>query len=187
MSIKLSKNEKILKEYAYSTVTVNNAETSKKLIITNKRLVHRIEMHKMGGEEIVNEQINVGDIKSVDASYGKQAHPIFIFWAVIFGLAAVAMLAAKILVGAVIGLLAAAGCVALYIFKKEYVVTCSFGFENATAELVAGSGMAGYGAGGKAVKKIKIAVNGGVAKDMVEEIGALILDANECSAEIASV
>ncbi len=187
MSIKLSKNEKILKEYAYSTVTVNKEETSKKLIITNKRLVHRIETHKMGGEEIVNEQINVGDVKSVDASYGKQTHPIFLVWAILFGLAGVAMIAAQIIVGVIIALLIAAGFVALYIFKKEFVVTCAFSFERATAELVAGSSMAGYGMGGKAVKKIKIAVNGSVAKDMVEEIGALILDANECTDEVASV
>ncbi len=183
MSIQLSKDEIILKDYAYTSIkagsAVNKVHISKNLIVTNKRVIHREVSNQIGAESVSNEQLFLKNIKSVDTSYGKKSHPLFLVLAILFTLLSSLGLA-SLGAASFIALIPAAIFVIMYIVKKEYVLNCDFGYNSCnylSVNTMSMGAMSSKASRKRKNAKIKIIVNKDVAQDIAEEIGAVILDA----------
>ncbi len=192
MSIKLAKDEKILKDYAYAQVNtkkgMKKTETSKNLIVTNKRVIHREVFHQFGGENITNEQIYLSNIKTVDVSYGIKRNTAYLILAVLCFLATLFIVPrvmssgeanmAIILIPLVFGII----FTLLYIFIKNSALTCILGHNSEVDDYMAlGIAAINFVSGSrkksKKKTKIQILIDTAVAKEITEEIGAIILDA----------
>ncbi len=195
MSIQLSKDEKIIKKYDYETVTqglIQRNTTEKELIVTNKRIIHCKKSHTLGGESTSNYEIPVNRAQFIDVSYGKRSHTIFlvlgILCALYFLIGLFAGIAAdSISAMTIISLLLGVGFILLYVFIKQYFVSCLIYGDTRLTPLFATSGQTVgmtnmifgpiFGSG-KSIF-IRVDVKHDVAQAMVEELGAIIKDINE--------
>ena len=73
MSIKLSNGEKIVRNYDYAEVKTRTSTTTKTLIVTNRRLIHREVSSGFGNESISNREMPVKAAKYVDVYYGMKS------------------------------------------------------------------------------------------------------------------
>lgn len=90
MSIKLARNETVIKEYNYATTTeglFNKRETKNTVIVTDKRIIKRDVCEKSGYEKVENNEIAIGAVTGVTAKASSSFKFIFLVLGIIFGIA----------------------------------------------------------------------------------------------------
>ena len=196
MSIRLSENEKIIKEYDYASVglkgVANASHTSKSLTITNKRIIHREIGAGIGNEKIRTTEMPIEAAKYVDTFYGMKSFNFLLILGVLLSLVALVALVglpgmAKLVAFVLFAVLAAV-CFIIYKFKKEYVITCNISTDTRVTPAFRCSSMSGSTISGRltaALKRanrrmtinIRVKVDKDVAKAMADELGSIIADA----------
>ena len=184
MELKLAKDEKIIKEYLYSTRAQKGLGGSKnalekKLIVTTKRVISESK----SSLTVIRKEIPLEACDYITSSYSKQATSligaIVCFVIGIIGIIASFALGDSVYKYIPLGLgalLIALGVVLLVLFliKKSASVEIRIAGKLAEHNLlsVGSSNMGSH----KKAKKIKIIVDRNTSEIMVNEIGALLLD-----------
>lgn len=203
MSIKLANGENIVKSFDYAGVSKlgigNSAGTTKKLIVTNKRIIHESVTTGMGTDCVSSQEIPVKSAKYVNTYYGMKSHATLLIWGILLAFFAIALMIAGgsdedmaevMMPFAIIILIVAAVFFLLYFFVKDYIVTCTILTDGFVAPVMGVSSRAGStltnGARGilrrtdnAATINVKVKVKKENAKAMAEELGATLLDAIE--------
>ena len=180
--MKFATDENILKTYNYASV----GKVSETLTVTNKRVILATEGKMPDGSAIhTTEEIKINSIEKVQATVASKRKGSLIFFTILFALIAVAFAAITVmgikLFGETLQYAAAGGalliaiiCIIAYALSKRV----SFCIDLTTR---ARSGMGLSDSVGtlkikKSKKQVKIKVDEKVAIEVVEEIGALIIE-----------
>lgn len=156
MAMKLANSESMIKAWTYATSKQGSERKEHSLIITDKRIISSSESKRM----VTRREIYLQDVKSMDYTFAQRG----LFWAVIcliFGiLTAIALVGIFFIVKAV------------KMFKdKSFILTITTeGFESYGLEVGATSFFA------RKRGKIKVRVNKHDVLDIIDELGAIILD-----------
>ena len=199
MSIKLANDEKIVKSYEYAGVSKlgvgNSAGTTKKLIVTNKRIIHEAITTGMGTDCVSTQEIPVKSAKYVNVYYGMKSYAALLVMGFVFVLIALFSLitsaaggdmevgAPLFLVFFIFGVI----FMILWKFVKNYVVTCTILTDSIIMPTMHLSSRAGStltrrargalaAADNTATINVQVKVNKDVAKAMAEELGAVLHD-----------
>ena len=201
MSVMLAKNEKIVKAYEYANVRVKRgltqSDTYKKLTVTNQRVIHESICEKKGRECAVRSEMPLSEAKYLDTAVAKTAKTALLVWGIILaaiGLIAVILSAAGLLdvlgIGDVIlsvMLMLIGGLLILgYFASRRTVLICivSSEKETHTAMQIAEATTTAVTDKKKNDKvTVVVNVNDEVAKMMVAELGAVLLDAASFTGE----
>ncbi|MBO5908915.1 MAG: hypothetical protein J6Q67_03930 [Clostridia bacterium] len=192
MSIKLAKDEKIVRTYDYATSSTKglaSSASSKTLVITNKRIVHREAGHGSSNEFLNTSEMPLEAAKYVNTFYTKIGFPALLVFGIIFAiiaLAGVIALPEDIKMLAVPFFFVAALFIVLFFVKKKLSFTCTidtdthitpaFSFSS-TSGNSATNGVYSKLAKANKVKSIQINVDYHVAKQMADELGYVIMAA----------
>ena len=193
MSLILASDEKIIREYEYASMGTlgvgRSSETYKKLIITNKRIVHQEHASGVGMERYSATEMPVDKAKYVDTYYGMKSYTILLVMGIIFALAGLVTLIARIpAVVLGIALVFALIFILLYVFKKDYMVCFNIKTDGFVNPVMHASSRAGNSvtrglrrnlraADDAMTINIKIRVHKEEAKALAEELGMAILEA----------
>lgn len=203
MSLILASDEKIIREYEYASLgsvgVGKSSETYKKLIITNKRIVHQEHATGVGMERYSASEIPIEKAKYVDTYYGMKSYTILLVLGILFALAGLFALVAgeDFLVVTIFALILAVVFILVYIFKKDYVVIFTIktdGFINSImhASSRAGNSLTsglrhGLRAADSALTiNVKVRVHKEEAKALAEELGMAILEASRMDTFISA-
>ena len=175
--MKFATDENVLKTYNYASV----GKVSETLTVTNKRVILSTEGKMPDGSALHStEEVKISSIEKVSSTVASKRNGFLIFLTVVFALAAivgfVALQGALQMVAGIGGLVIALICVIAFIFSKK----ASF-FIELTTGAIKGITMAdsiGNLRLKKSKKKVKIKVEEKVAIEIIEEIGALIIEGN---------
>ena len=193
MSVKLSNNERIIKEYAYATTTeglINKRTTNNSLIVTNKRIIKKDVCDKAGYEKINVSEIPVRAVTGVDVKMSSSFKFILLLLGIVFAIAGLVCIAnlEDAEGGAVIMMLLFWGIAALCIYRfiktRSNVLVCTFTVaDRVNAAMFLGqisfhSIFSRFNVSGRS-SLIKVVVDANVARDFVNEIGALLVDIKE--------
>ncbi len=200
MAIKLSSNEQIIKEYSYAYSTeglINKVTTKNSLIVTNKRIIKRDVCDKVGHEKINTSEIPVKSITGISTSMSSSFKLIYLVLGIIFGLIGLISLIGAgsgdedavggAIFAALLFIALAALCIYLFIKTRANMLICSFIIADRTtpAMFLGKATVGGLFSRFTSVAQsgyIRIVVDADVAKEFVNEIGALISDIQEVSA-----
>ena len=193
MSLILASDEKIIREYEYASMGTlgvgRSSETYKKLIITNKRIVHQEHASGVGMERYSATEMPVDKAKYVDTYYGMKSYTILLIMGIIFALAGLVTLIAGIhAVVLGVALVFALIFILLYVFKKDYMVCFNIKTDGFVNPVMHASSRAGNSvtrglrrnlraADDAMTINIKIRVHKEEAKALAEELGMAILEA----------
>lgn len=199
MSLMLASDEKIIREYEYASVgTVgvgHSSETYKKLIITNKRIVHQEHATGVGMERYCSSEMPIEKATYVDTYYGMKSYTALLVLGILFAIAALVVLIAGLHIAIVVAaLVVAVAFILIYIFKRDYMVTFSIktdGFVNPAlfASSLSGSSLTRNirrnlrAAEAMTTINIKIRVHKEEAKLLAQELGTAILEASRSNSE----
>ena len=213
MSIKLSKNEKIIKSFDYATEgyhkKTSRFDTFKSLIVTNKRVIHEEVCERRAGKgTVIRNEMPVGDAKYLSTAVNKTSRPGFIVAAVIFALLAVIAFVLPSLnvipedvmemigtyltiVGGMFALIALV-CLLNYFASRKTLIMCRISSDHAVYPVMGFVSLSGEvntdnDSNKKKKRKkesdqgktLEIRVNAAVARELVDELGAVILDGVE--------
>lgn len=198
--LRLANNEKIVKNYDYSTVSkgiFKKEVTTNSLTVTNKRIV----LQSMSKHVAARKEIPVSSAEYVDATFAKNGRSLL--RTIIFGIftlisvvaffvlnsylnnaaaeigaeTGVSPIALIMLVPAAIFLIATIVNVLIYIFSLGGAVLITIGGRNNEVELLTlgASNMVES----KSSQSIKIKVDRNVSETMVNELGAVIMNIND--------
>lgn len=206
MSIQFAKDEKVLKSFNYAAVGYNKKkdkyDTFKALTVTNKRIIHEAVRETRGNELILRQEMPVTDAKYIKTAMGKTATPSLLLQAILFAIIAVAAIVVSFLDFAekfrFVFWIAAAPFVVLAVVKLvaffaslSSVVSFSIYTDHAVTPVMMTAVVEGdqNNADGAPIKKAKkepqleIRVNADVAREIADELGAVILNAIAYKAE----
>ena len=196
MSIKLANNEQILKEYAYATTTeglINKRTTNNSLIVTNKRIIKKDICNKTGYEKINVSEIPVSAVTGVDVKMSSSFKFILLLLGIVFAIAGLACMAgiedsegaAAIMM--ILFLAIAVLCIYKFAKTRSNVLVCTFMVaDRINAAMFLGkisfhSIFSRFNVSGQS-SLIKVVVDANVARDFVNEIGAMLVDIKENAA-----
>ena len=181
----LAKNEKIIKEWEYASVKAGGHTTKKTLTATNKRIIHEVRSSR----DITRDEVTLDNVKSLSMSSAKRISVGAVI-AIIFG-------AFLLLAGLVLNFTAdmeSALTVAMMVIGVIVIVIAIFFLKRAAFTLeILTSGCSSIYAGSSNIvssKKnttVEIKINLGVANDIIETLGAIILDKDVASEEEENV
>lgn len=189
MSIKLAEGEKVLRTYVYGKVKqsglANSGDSDRTLYVTNQRIIHRIAGQGLGKEHLVVNEMPIKSAKYVTTQYGKRSYPFLLILGIICAMIAIGGFAGSSGWVGGFGLIFAALFIAIYIFKKDYMITCQIFNEGYVSTAFYCSSRSGnsltrgaFGALAKAgdatTINVKVSVNNEVAKLMADELGYVI-------------
>lgn len=197
MSLKFAKDEKVIRSFTYAATGYNRKkdtyDTSKSLIVTNKRLIHESVCEKRGNEVILRQEMPVADAKYVKTTMGKTSTPKFLLLALLFavisvGVAFVSTLEAVAKFNFVFWILAAPFAILAIVKLCNFFASCSkvVSFSVFTDHIVtpvlystAIETNTDENAKKKAQKEpaLEISVNASIAREIADGLGAAILDA----------
>lgn len=207
MSIKLANGEKIVRSYDYGMTKTKNGlnsnATTKNLTITNKRIIHRQCGKGLASDSIIQSDMPINSAKYVNVSYKRTRYPIFLIWALLMFVLSILCfaqcgepayegtpIATMFTAFGIITMLAAIAFIFMYIFKKDYAIDCNISAEGVVTPNVFAVSSRSYNSrtsrvfsnaaamGNSSNKRIKIRVNGEIAKQIAEELGAVITSVN---------
>lgn len=175
--MKFATDENVLKTYNYASV----GKLSETLTVTNKRVILTTEGKMPDGSAMhATEELKINSIEKVASTVASKRNGFLLFLAILFAAAAVAgfiALQGPVQVAAGIG-----GFVVALIFVIAFALSKRVSF---FVELTTGcrKGMSIYDSVGsltikRTKKKIKIKVEEKIAIEIIEEIGALIIEGN---------
>lgn len=180
MQTQLAKDEQIVKSWNYSVVKSKKGMSKNtnvhELTVTNKRIIRR-QTDKFGASV---EEIYLKDVKSVSGGYGKKTS---VLWLILFcALAATCMavafatkiyyLLAGTAIFAIIGAL-------LYMFNKKYVFLLrleTYGVQSNALDIAIGTLAPRRKKREASSYAVKVVIDHESAKEIVNTLGALILD-----------
>lgn len=185
MSLLLSDDEKVLKSYEYSNTTgkkglFRKEQISSKLIVTNKRI---IDEHS-GDKGVSRTEIPVESADYIGTRFTKKM-PSLLLGIVLIVLGVIAAIVAAIVfiplivLGLLLLIIGAVMIIKAFLGRSGMVVVQISGYKGDHNLMSLGSSM---GVFASSVKKIKVAVNAEVAEQMVNEIGAMILNIKDAAA-----
>lgn len=196
MPVKFAEGEKIIRSYDYGKVAksavLDATACSSNLTVTNRRIIHSRGTKGMGKSGLSVQEIPVGSAKYVNVAYGVVRYPIFLVFAFLFALFAIVLIAGLGEDGlSVVGAVPAVGaviCLIMYLARKDCVLNCSIATESIVSPVMAISTSSGNSHTRKLYRKAAVAasattfnvtikVNADVAKQMAEELGAVIIEA----------
>ena len=197
MSVKFAKDEKVIKFFNYAATGYNKKKNSydtfKSLIVTNKRVIHEQVCEKRGNEVILRQEMPVADAKYVKTTMGKISSPELLVQAILFAILAVAIALVSVFEFAakfqfVFWILAAPFAVLAIVKLYAFLTSCSrvVNFSIFTDHIVTpviSSAVVETNADDSSDKKSKkepaleIRVNIDVAREIADELGAVLLDA----------
>lgn len=197
MSVTLAKGERIIRSYDYGKVkksaALDAAESCSNLTVTNRRIIYSRSAKGMGKSGLSVQEIPVRSAKYVNVSYEVIRYPVALVEAIFCMLFALTfMIAFKNLASGVYGgvlfAVAAAICLVIYLVKKDCRLNCAITTDGIVSPVMALSTSSGNSMTRKMYKKAAVAasattfnvavkVNMDVAKQMAEELGAVIMAA----------
>lgn len=178
-------NEKVLKEYDYGTVTagtLSKTKQNRKLIVTNKRVIHESVVDKKGTPGVSHNDVPVKSVKFVNTSYSITNQPVWIVLAVLFVLMGIiGAIASESFVTFIIFLIVAAVFGLFFFLTRKARLIVSLSADTTISPLME-IGFQSYNrlggrVGGKSQEIVKIDVNRNVAADIVDELSCLIYSA----------
>lgn len=193
MPVTLAKGEKIIKSYDYGKVkgssVLDATASSGNLTVTNRRIIHSRNIKGMGKGGISVEEIPVSSAKYVNVAYRTIRYPVFLVVAIILMLLSVMQLASEddsTATALVFGIVAVV-CFVLYLVKKDCELTCAIATTGIVSPVMLLSTSSGNSFTRRLYRKaraaasattfsISVKVNEDVAKQMSEELGAIILE-----------
>ena len=199
MSIQLAKGETIVRTYDYASVHTqkgfSGSDTYKKLIVTNKRVVYEGACAQRGKERQLRQEMPISEAKYVDTYYGKTSSPIFILLgilAVVAGLILCVMAAAD--GGEVVAMMPGFAVIilgviffVLFLKSRRTMLACTISTDH---KIIPALTVAEASTGGNNKKKrnnnsttIIVDVNAEVAKQLVDELGSVLLIAAQTPVE----
>jgi hypothetical protein len=175
--MKFATDENVLKTYNYASV----GKLSETLTVTNKRVILTTEGKMPDGSAMhATEELKINSIEKVASTVASKRNGFLLFLAIIFGAAAIAGFVA--LQGAMQMAAGIGGLVVALIFIIAFALSKRVSF---FVELTTGchKGMSIYDSVGsltikRTKKKIKIKVEEKIAIEIIDEIGALIIEGN---------
>ena len=193
MSVKMSNNEYIVKQYDYATTTVgliNKRETHSSLIITNKRIIKKENCDKMGYEKLNVSEIPVNAITAVNTKMSSGFKFAYLVWGIILALSGLITFIAgcnaedNAVLPIILGLaFMVGGGFLIYKFFTARVNAVVYTFVVADRLNIAmSSGSVSFNNLFPVFnlfntpKFVKVVVDANTAKDMVNELGAWILN-----------
>ncbi len=195
MSVQFAKNETVIRSYEYATSgTANQAsksDFSKRLIITDKRLIHQEVCERRGKNVILRQEMPIADAKYLNVSMARISSIIRLVLAIIFavlGTVAILLPIEDLKPWTLIG--GGAGIVVALIFLIAYF--CSFhtvlAFSVSTdhhLQSVVSVALSDEGESKKKNQAIKlqIRINKSVAQQMADELGSVLLMARDYKPE----
>ena len=175
----LAKNEKIIKEWEYASVKAGGHTTKKTLTATNKRIIHEVRSSR----DITRDEVNLENVKALSMSSAKRIS-IGAVIAIIFG-------AFLLLAGLVLNFAAdmeATLTVAMMVIGVIVIIIAIFFLKKAafTLEIKTDGSSSIYAGSSNIVASnknttVEIKINLTVANDIIETLGAIILDKGETS------
>ncbi len=208
MSVKLAKNEKVIRSFNYAATGYNKRkntyDTFKSVIVTNKRVIHESVCEKRGNEVILRQEMPVADAKYVKTTMGKTSSPQFLFLAILFAVIAVAVafvstLEAVAKFNFVFWILAAPFAVLAIVKLYNYFASCSrivsFSIftDHVVTPVICSAAIEANNSDDTASKKTKkepaleIRVNTDIAREIADGLGAAILDATQYVEEMGEI
>ena len=176
MPIKLASTEKLVREYHYATVHYGRNQkndVSKSVIVTDKRIISREERLKKGRESIVTEEVPISAVKYVNTLYGRTSKKLLLVLSIIcFCTLVLLPLGIAFLVGYLRSRKSSVSCE----FLTDAYITGIFSMDSASYNSKIAAKEAKKKHKSRKAMKIVVDVDDRVARDFVEEIGALILD-----------
>ena len=170
--MKFASDEKVLKTYNYAAI----GKMSETLTVTDKRVIISTEGKMPDGSAVhTTDEVKLNSIEKVSGRVASKRNVFLLFLTVLFSVAGIAAYAAlNTLVAAVVGVVIGLICLIAYFLSKKV----SFYLELTTGKP---NGMSintliGNWKPSKTKKTIKINVDEKVAIEIIEEIGALILE-----------
>lgn len=202
MALKLASDERIIRNYEYATSSVGKGRKSssskKSLTITNKRIIHTQGGVGKNSEQISQQEVPISQVDSVETTYAKQKYPRYLIWGIVCLIVGLVLLIRWFSDGAgsyvlpIIAILAVGAGIALvvvYTKKGSYVLSCVIGTigEGLTPLLAFSTESVGLNSGKsprrrrKKSRKLKVmvSVDNEVVLTLAEELGAVILDAQQ--------
>lgn len=189
MSIKLSKGEAIVKQYDYSKTQSGALGIRSHLIVTNKRVIEEKVCDAKRNERVIRSEMPIEQAQYVKTRFRREGNALWIVMAVIGFIMAIAGLSLMLasgggtasLVLVLLGLILGAGGIVLFIFIRKSSVYCIISSDKVvvpTMALASNSKRFFFNSHvGTNNEIIQIVVDPQVAYEMVNEIGAAILDA----------
>ena len=197
MAIQFAKDEKVIKSFNYAAAGYNKKkgthEAFKNLIVTNKRVIHEAVRDSRGNEIILRQELPVTDAKYIKTTMGKTSSPKFLVQANIFAFFTIASVVVSLLefaskfqfvfwlAAVILGVFA---IVKLVEFFKSMSTIVSFSIytdHTITPVLTTTEEDGNYEKNADGKKKntpaLEIRVNGSVAREIADGLGAAILDA----------
>ncbi|MCM1367633.1 MAG: hypothetical protein NC184_02330 [Roseburia sp.] len=186
MSLLLSDDEKILKSYEYSKTIGKKSlfkpeQVSSKLIVTNKRIIDEHSSDK----GVSRSEIPVDSADYIGTYFTKKM-PSLILGIVLIVLGVIASIVAAIVlmpliaVGILLVVIGVVLIVKAILGRGGSVVVQISGYHGDHNLMSLGSSMGVFASG---VKNIKVAVNVEIAEQMVNEIGAIIMNVKSAAAK----
>lgn len=199
MSVTLAKGERIIRSYDYGKVkkiaALEATEGCNNLTITNRRIIHSRSAKGMGKSGLSVQEIPVRSAKYVNVSYGVIKYPMFLLLAICYMLCALTWVIVfadyrgdRAFIGGVMFAVVAVICLVIYLVKKDCKLNCAITTDGIVSPVMALSTSSGNSMTRKMYKKAAVAasattfnvavkVNMDVAKQMAEELGAVIMAA----------
>ncbi len=190
MALTLANGEKIVKQYDYSKSIAGKGKgllTESRLIVTNKRIIEEKVCATKRNEKIIRNEIPLEKAKKVSSSFRRKGNAL---WAILAGLSALVMIAGfagGIMGLGVIGFAAMIVFALIFIFLRKSVVKVTIStdsiinpalmVQSATQRRLSARQIDLY------TEVVKVMVDPAVAMQMVDEIGATILDAKNAQEE----
>ena len=187
MSLKLANGENIVKQYDYAKTKKGLLSIQSRLIVTNKRVIEEKVCDAKRNERVVRSEIPIEKAKYVSTRFKREGNLLWLIIA-IFGL--ILFIGGLISSSSsedsspalpLIGIVVLALGIGLFIFLRKSAVTCvissdrlvvpAMTFSSATKRFLFKSHVAANN------EVLKIDVDPAVALEMVDELGAVILDA----------
>ena len=171
--MKFATDESVIKTYNYASV----GKLSETLTVTNKRVIISTEGKMPDGSAVhTTDEVKLNSVEKVSGRVASKRNSFLLILMVLFALAGMAggVAIKQVVLGAVLGLGLAVICLIAFFLSKKV----SFYLELTTGQrdgMSAGT-LIGNWKPGKSKKKIKINVNEKIAIEVIEEIGALILE-----------
>ena len=175
----LVKGEGVIKEWNYAVSKQKSEKTTASLVVTNKRIIHDIQ----NKHSIERTEVPIAEVKSVhfvSSSKSNLGAIMMIVLGVILAIVGIVLMTGQNPAMSAIGFLPIFLGVVLVIVGILGLNKCAFGMEVLTRELEGTSlvaGAIGYSSKKKKRKtKIKIKVNKEVVADIIDSLGAIIID-----------
>ncbi len=189
--MQLANNEQIIREWDYATSkngVVDLNKTKATLTVTNKRIVHDIRNNL----EITRDEIHLSDVKTLHMSHAKKSK----FGPILWIIAGIAVFILGIILssqmgeggGALIPVFAILGAILVVvgiIKLRGGALTLTITTQGSEGSSLSIGAWGGKGLGKKAGGKIKVIVNNAVAAEIVDTIGAIIVDCQKTEIAIA--